>query len=194
MADQGAHGELLGNPTAGLGMYWQARQNVNPGYVRKLHLTGPDSLGLVGSIFSQYQSGQVRVAEGVGGINFGLGPIGMMKRTDVGFPSAPCQLQHGPGRIIMPIPVLAGARTVSIYARWYPDSGSGQRPRLLVKRDLDIGIQNDIFAEAGAGGGLTFVQITLNVTVAVEGVLECYREQQDQRADAWTMWDHLHVT
>jgi hypothetical protein len=38
------------------------------------------------------------------------------------------------------------------------------------------------------------VTITLNVTVTSDGVLECYREQQDTRQDAWTLWDNLVVT
>ena len=31
------------------------------------------------------------------------------------------------------------------------------------------------------------------VMVATAGVLECYREQQDTRMDAWTIWDNLVV-
>ncbi len=183
-------GELPGNPTAGVGMHAQARQNVRPGYLRKVRLAGADQYEQLAGVFA-HTIPQARAAEGTTGVNFGM-TIG--KRTDVGSPSASSQLQHGPGRILMLVPVSAGARTVSVDARWWPDSGAGQRPRLVVKRDLEIGVQADISAEADASTEPAFTTIALDVTVAVDGVLECYREQQDTRQDAWTLWDNLAVT
>ena len=194
MADQGAVGEIPGNPTVGVGMYGQARHNVNPGYVRRLHAGPYDPLALQSGVFAQITSGQMREREGSNGVNFGLGPIGANKRTDLGSPAQPSQLQHGPGRTLMLIPASAGARVISLDARFYPDSGVGFRPRLLAKRDLEIGIQDDASAEAGTGGGLTFVTISLSLTLSQDGVVELYREQQDQRADAWVIWDNLAVS
>jgi len=157
---------------------------------RVLHAGPYNQYGLLAGVYVQTGE-QVRAISGLDGVGFGLGP-GL--RTDVGSPTPPSQLQHGPGRILMPIPVAAGARTLSVSTRFYPDSGAGKRPRLVVKRDLAIGVQNDVVVEAGAGGGLSFGTITLAVTLAVDGVLECYREQQDVRMDAWTLWDNLVVT
>jgi len=193
-------GELSGNEDFGVQNLNQARQGVVPGHFRHVNLPGDWKgmfAGILGVILGSTTGaaggdrGKDKVALGTEGISFGLAGLGQHKRTDVGSPTQPCHLQQGAGRFLMLIPLAAGAHTLTIDARFYPDSGSGQRPRLLAKRNLDIGVQADVSAEAGAGGGTDFVTITLNVTTAQAGVLELYREQQDTRADAWTMWDNF---
>jgi len=183
-------GELPLNPTAGQGMYAQARQRVVLGYARRVNFPG-NQYDLTGGWGRPGVLNQVPM--GSAGVAFGYGPAG--KRTDVGTPAQPCQLQNAPGRTLTIVPLSAGAHTISIDARWYPDSGEGRRPRLTTPRDLDMGIQDDmISADPGAGGGLVFVTLSLSVTVSQDGAIAVYREQQDQRADAWTLWDNLQVT
>jgi len=186
----------VANGAQGVAMLAFMRQNVRPGYARNLHAPC-DPLNLYTASWAQIQPAagglSTRATEGLDGVNFGLGTLGVNRRTDLGSPTQPCQIQHGPGRVLTLIPVTAGNRVIQMDVRYWPDSGAGRRPRLVLLRDLDMGVADDETSEAGPQSGTAFGTITLSFTVPVDGVVALYREQQDQRADAYTFWDNLQV-
>lgn len=122
------------------------------------------------------------------GLGLGNGAIG--RRDDVGDAGSSQILNAMLHRMLTLIPVEAGNRTVAIKVRYWPDTAD-DRPALLVKRNLAVGVQDDIEVVAPAGGSVGFVTISLPVAVTSKGVLECYRRSRSLRHDSYTFWDSL---
>jgi len=196
MADLGSHGELAGNPTAGVSLYAEGFQFIGGGGqngspMRRINIAGVPFDLIGGPARTRTRAVYETSTDGFDGVNFGAGNPG--ERDDVGAANPPCQLQTQRGKILMTPPIGAGSHTIQIACRYWPDSGAGKRPRLLAKMNYDIGLHADVSQEAAAPTSGAFQTISLSLTTGADGVLELYREMQDDRLDAWVMWDDLLV-
>ena len=193
--NKGTVGEIPAGEQTGVNMFARGRQGIQPGCVEKVriygdptgHLSGPLESNGIHNGTPQAQPAYT-VADGPS-----MGIVGG-KRSDIGNPSPPCQMQTSRGRLTSRLALTTGARTVSVDVRYWPDSGAGTRPRIGFRRNLDVGLFDDKWVEADAPTFNGWVTVTVAHTMAQDGVLEFMRELQDIRMDAWVAWDHLQVS
>jgi len=114
----------------------------------------------------------------------------LSKVEDDGAQNPPClEMRFGSWRV--PCPVEAGARTISISVR---HNLLNPPPRLRVAANPDLGVAQDVIAEAQNRDDWHQIQVT--VTVSRRGVLEVYLENLDPMITEhrWARWDDLQVT
>jgi hypothetical protein len=93
------------------------------------------------------------------------------------------------GRLVDYVPVDAGSRTIKV---WCKHSGHTPRPRIVVKANLDIGVQTDVTVEATAS--TAWQELSVSVTVAAKGALEVWREVRAVEQSVFAKWDDYSVT
>src|SRR3990172_7074884 len=105
------------------------------------------------------------------------------KDTTQGNPTAPSHRQGATATLrglFWPVVASTGGRAISADVKMTFDPGAGKRPRLVVKRNTEVGGHADVTAEAG-GGRTSWQTITVTVYPTADGVLEVWRERRDYR-------------
>ena len=111
--------------------------------------------------------------------------IGTAQDTTQGSPSQPSQSQPRPGiQKDIVWRVTAGARTIAIDAKY-----SGTAPRITLKRNPAVGLQEDVVVVAGGGGGWT--TISSSFTATGTGVVQVWRQRTDSDLSHVCNWDNL---
>lgn len=190
MADLGPNGQYILLPVD-IPVPNVAQESFIAGRCRRVR-SFSDGTGFSGIVTGPSRGINPGAAHGIDGLGLGEGPAG--RRNDIGTTFAPSQLLNTPlFRILTLIPVNPGVATIAIKVRYWPDTPD-DRPSFLIRRNLDVGILEDVETIAPAGGELVFVTIDVTVVAASIGVLECYRKGRSQRHDAYTFWDALSLT
>lgn len=156
------------------------------------------NLGSIGVDSSQARLGQPQGPPGPANTRI-MGELylfGLSKDAVDGNPSPPCQKVLGPHRRAFLWPVAAGARTISVDVKYSPDNGAGQRPRLVIRANSEVGLAADISTEAPSDAGGTWVTIgPVSVTPSGIGVLEVELQLDPAlQTTQVTRWDNVVVT
>lgn len=113
----------------------------------------------------------------------------LYRDTSDGVGEPPCLLMVLPGTYEFLWPVDSGLRTLSV---WCKHSGHAPRPRVVIKRNPEIGVMADIVTEAS--NILDWHQISVSVNPTALGVLEVHLEMLANDPNAWIRWDKIETT
>lgn len=143
---------------------------------------------VVGSL-GQPTAGKLRIMEGL------VYQIGLSKDTTDGSPTQPSMKQTLPHRRSFFWPVASGARTISVNVKFTADSGTGFRPKLVIKANAELSINADVITEAVTGTGVWKTIGPVTVSPSAQGVLEIELRYDPVLGEANTVhWDNVVVT
>lgn len=119
----------------------------------------------------------------------------LSQNNNDGFPSAPCMQMNGAHSFFFEWPVSSGARTLSVSVKYRPDNGLGNRPKLIVKANPDVGVSSDVITEATSGANSWSTIGPVSITASANGVLLCELLLAPYPGTVQvTLWDFINPT
>ena len=129
----------------------------------------------------------------------------MQGRDNVFGNPTPAQKVSRPGFYTTLVPVTAGYHVIAIdYLLIDPDANNDPNPlhnaiaippfpRLTIKANPEVGLLQDLTADATAGDGVTWRTLSIAFTATANGVIKVIREKRYMGMDDSVFWDNLRM-
>lgn len=144
---------------------------------------------VVGNNIGYPSVGVIRVLSGE------IHQVGVSKDTTDGSPAQPSMKAVLPHRRSFLWPVSSGSHTISVAVKFTSDSGTGYRPKMVIKANAELGISADVTTEAAAGANAWKTIGPITVTPNAQGALEVILEYDPVLGEANIVhWDNVAVT